>query len=118
MLVSDTLDAQDATGANHATVTADSITGERHWRHEMPFATNVPWLGWDAEMNEWLGVEHYVNRSHAAVVVRWSKHGEVVSRAALRGLRPYAFAAAGRILVSGQGQLIDLRSMDQVASLT
>lgn len=117
VLVSDTVDLGEASGPGHATVTAYSLTGERAWTHETTHETNVPWLGWDAQTNEWLGVEHHVNGTPSAVV-RWSDRGRVVSRAAVRGPRPYVFAAAGRSLVSARGELIDLRSMDQVASLT
>lgn len=114
ILVSDVV---DTSGPGRAVVTCYSPSGDVQWTYHRDRETNVPWLGWDMEADQWLGVEHNVDKGGSAALVRWSRHGELLDRRSVHTPEPYAFAAGGRLLVTSQGRLVDVRTMLETGRL-
>ncbi len=110
-------DSADADGPEPAELSAYSLSGTRLWTYRGSHETNVPWVGWDAEADHWLGVEHNVNRSHSDTLVRWTDTGEVLDRTRLSTVEPYVFADEGRLLATSTGQLFDTRTVREVGKL-
>jgi hypothetical protein len=51
------------------------------------------------------------------MLVRWSTDGELVSRLALGLAGEYAFLPAGRLLITGLGDLVDTRTAGVIGHL-
>jgi hypothetical protein len=94
-----------------------SLAGELLWKRPVPPETNVPWLSWDAEADEWLGIRHNVEKREPEMLLRWSREGDLVSRVALGYLGEYAFLPSGQLLVTAGGQVVDTKAARQVGRL-
>ncbi|MGQ0608797.1 MAG: hypothetical protein ACT4OQ_10100 [Chloroflexota bacterium] len=116
VLVSDAVDFTVDAGAV-CSLDCFSLTGELLWQRRTARETNVPWLGWDAEAAEWLGITHHVENREPEMLSRWSRDGELLSRVALGLVGEYAFLPAGKLLVTGHGDLVETRAASQVGRL-
>ncbi len=116
ILVSDAVDSTfDANAVG--SVYCFSLTGKLLWQRQPPPETNVPWLGWDTEAGEWLGIRHNVEKREPEMLLRWSRDGDQLSRVALGLVGEYAILPAGRLLLAGQGDLVDTKAARQVGRL-
>jgi hypothetical protein len=77
----------------------------------------VPWLGWDAEADEWLGIRHNVEQREPEMLMRWTRNGELVSRVPLGLIGEYAILPGGRLLVTGRGDVVDTKAATKVGHL-
>lgn len=116
VLVSDAVDSTlDADAVS--SVYCVSLTGELLWQRGTPPETNVPWLGWDAEADEWLGISHNIERREPEMLLRWSPEGDLLSRVALGLIGEYALLPGGKLLVTARGDLVDTKAASQVGRL-
>ena len=51
------------------------------------------------------------------MLLRWSRDGDLLSRVALGFIGEFAFLPAGRVLVAGQGELVDTKTAREVGRL-
>jgi len=114
VLISDTVTFDEP---GRATVSCFTLSGTSEWQYQSGPEANVPWLGWDAETDQWLGVEHDVNKRHPPMLLRWKRDGEIVRRDAIRSSSPFVFAGQGKFLVSSDGRVRDTRTTDEVHRL-
>jgi outer membrane protein assembly factor BamB len=117
ILVSDTVDLHDAPADAGAAVSAFSLAGKLLWTYRHDRETNVPWLGWDSQAGEWVGVEHTVTKQQSATLLRWSQEGFVVGQTLVSNRPPYVFAAGGRLLACSNGRLLDTGTGREVGRL-
>jgi len=116
VLISDAVDSPfDADAV--CSVYCFSLTGKLLWQRQTPPETNVPWLGWDAEAGEWLGIRHNVEKREPEMLLRWSRDGDLLSRVALGLVGEYAILPAGQLLVTGRGHVVDTKPARQVGRL-
>ena len=83
----------------------------------MPAETNAPWLGYDAEADEWLGIRHHVGQREPDTLMRWTRGGDLVARDALGHGWEYAILPGGRLLVMGGGEVIETKGLTRVGRL-
>lgn len=114
LLVSNTVDGHSAEACS---VYCLSLTGQLLWERQTPAETNVPWLGWDAEADEWLGIRHNVERREPEMLMRWTRDGELVSHVPLGLIGEYAIMPGGKLLVTGRGDVMDTKAATKVGRL-
>lgn len=109
VLVSDVIDATFDSGAM-CSVYCFSLTGQLLWQRQTLPETNIPWLGWDNDAGEWLGIRHNVEKREPEMLVRWSQEGDLLSRVTLGLIDEYAILPGGQLLVTGHGDVVDTKS--------
>lgn len=92
-------------------------SGELIWRREVTFGWNVPWIAYDSETGEWLGVLQDPEQRAPHRLVRWSPDGSEVGSFDVGSAQDYAFVLGGRLLVNAQS-VLDVRSGKVLARLT
>lgn len=103
ILVSDVAD-----GENAAVYSFDDA-GTIEWRIELAPHHNAPWLGFDLEIGDWVGVVQDVERRSPYRLVRWSVGGAEKASFPVAVAQDYAFVDSGRLLVH-PGAVIDTRT--------
>lgn len=95
-----------------------SLEGQLLWKRQTADGTNVPWLAWDEDTGGWLGIRHDIKQRTPETLLRWSQDGALLSRIPLGSrVATYAFLPAGRLMVTGLGQVVDTRTARQIGRL-
>lgn len=87
-----------------------SLTGQLLWQRQTPPGTNIPWLGWDSDAGEWLGIRHNFEKREPDMLLRWSQEGDLLSRVTLGLSGEYAILPTGQLLVTGRDDVVDTKS--------
>lgn len=95
----------------HGSIYCFGVDGRLKWRHEEPPETLCWALGRDDETDDWLGLEHHVNKKAPDYLARWSSTGALISRTEVESVGGgAAFLPGGRRMVTKAGKIIDCRS--------
>jgi len=76
------------------------LGGQLLWRDELPRGLNVPWLSYDLQLGEWVGVWHDPEQLEPDRVIRWHRDGERAELFDLGIAQDYAFVRGAEYLAS------------------
>jgi hypothetical protein len=115
VLVSDVADISQ--GREPWSVYCLDLSGLGRWRYAAPRECSFLALGWNEASREWLAVQHHVNNSMLDTLLRWNSDGALLSSIPLGLVGEYAFLPSGRLLLTGEGRLLDTRTGDPIGRL-
>jgi outer membrane protein assembly factor BamB len=104
-------DAVDFDSDERASVRCFNRSGELVWQHDVEARCVVPWVGWNEETREWLGIEKNVDGRDTDALIKWAPGGLARERVRFaESSVAYVFVSHGRLLLDSTGRARDTAS--------
>ena len=104
-------------GGPPAMVRGFALDGSPQWTHPLPENGGCPWLGWDEERNEWVGVQWTLDGPTRVAILRLGAAGEPVSVLPIGPGHAFAFVSGGAAVACSDGSVRSTRTAEVIGRL-